>query len=272
MPTLDELQKINDKSLPMKPENQMTEVNTQSLFMAAIKEKVSVDVIERLLTMREKLNQEVAEKAFREAMSGFQSECPIIIKSSKVVEKDGQKVRYKYAPLDVIVAEVQPLLAKYNLSYDINTIANEKSITVKVTVAHILGHKKTTEFTVPIDEKAYMTTPQKWAASQTFAKRYAFCNGLGILTGDQDTDDNSPTPPEKPIKKLTPEEIEKEFKRASDLIETSQTVKNLTERGKDIANLKTILPKDIIKDLSSTYARRMDELIEQKKTKKDKIK
>jgi hypothetical protein len=34
----------------------------------------------------------------------------------------------------------------------------------------------------------YMTAPQKYASAQTFAKRYALCNVLGISTGDEDTD------------------------------------------------------------------------------------
>jgi hypothetical protein len=33
-----------------------------------------------------------------------------------------------------------------------------------------------------------MTDTQKYGARNTFAKRYAFMNALGILTGDEDTD------------------------------------------------------------------------------------
>ena len=38
-----------------------------------------------------------------------------------------------------------------------------------------------------------MSQTQVEAAALTFAKRYAFCNAFGILTGDEDTDAKRPT-------------------------------------------------------------------------------
>ena len=35
---------------------------------------------------------------------------------------------------------------------------------------------------------AMMNAPQQTAATMTYAKRYAFCNAFGIMTGDEDTD------------------------------------------------------------------------------------
>jgi hypothetical protein len=42
-----------------------------------------------------------------------------------------------------------------------------------------------------------MNEQQKYASALTFAKRYSFCNSLGILTGDEDTDGR--TDREKPV-------------------------------------------------------------------------
>jgi hypothetical protein len=43
--------------------------------------------------------------------------------------------------------------------------------------------------TVPFGNKTdIMSQSQVAAAATTFAKRYAFCNAFGILTGDEDTD------------------------------------------------------------------------------------
>ncbi len=55
-------------------------------------------------------------------------------------------------------------------------------------ITHILGHSETSTFEAPIDKDSYMSAPQQYAAASTFAKRYAFCNALGILTGDEDND------------------------------------------------------------------------------------
>ena len=39
-----------------------------------------------------------------------------------------------------------------------------------------------------------MSDPQKYGGASTYAKRYAFCNGFGILTADEDLDAKSSTP------------------------------------------------------------------------------
>ena len=65
-----------------------------------------------------------------------------------------------------------------------------KTVTTTVKIFHILGHSKSTSFTVPIDSESYMNEPQKWASAATFTKRNAFCNAYGIITGDSDDDGN----------------------------------------------------------------------------------
>ena len=55
-------------------------------------------------------------------------------------------------------------------------------------------------FKVPIDKEGYMNAPQKFASALTFAKRYAFCNAFGILTGDEDDDSNAVEQVKKDIK------------------------------------------------------------------------
>ncbi len=164
------------------------EINPEILIQKAIENGSAIDIVERLLDMRDRINKEQAEKDFRQAMADFQGECPVVVKSSSVLNKDEESVRYKYAPLDAIVKTVQPFIKKNGLSYDIDTEQSDKGITVIIRVYHINGHSKDTRFTVPIDEKSFMNLPQKWASAQTFAKRYAFCNAFGILTGDKDDD------------------------------------------------------------------------------------
>ena len=180
-------------------------IDSQTLIMQAITQGANVDILERLLAMRERIHEEEAKIAFREAMSRFQAECPIIPKKKKVLNKDGKTVRYKYAPIEDIIKAVQPILEKNGLSYDIETETISDGIVVTVKAFHALGHSKATKFTAPIDPEAYMNEPQKWASAQTFAKRYAFCNAFGILTGDEDNDTNQPLTPEQKAKEAEQE-------------------------------------------------------------------
>lgn len=158
----------------------------------AIANSLPVETMERLFALRKEVKAEYAKEEFQKAMSAFQKDCLVIEKTKSVMEKGGGAVRYKYAPLDEIVSQVKKPLGDNDLSYDFtieDIMEGEKaSIKVTCTVTHVLGHSKSSSFKIPIGAEAYMTDQQKHGARVTFAKRYAFCNALGILTGDEDTD------------------------------------------------------------------------------------
>jgi hypothetical protein len=173
-----------------KTEIKEIDVNPQSLIMAAIDRGVPIDVMEKLLAMRDRLNAERAESEFREAMSKFQSECPIIIKSTSVdyTTRSNSRVQYRYASLDVIISMVKEPLKNNGFSYRFTTEQTESSVMAICHSHHVGGHSESSSFIVPIDSESKMNAPQKVASALTYAKRYAFCDEFGILTGDQDDD------------------------------------------------------------------------------------
>ena len=170
------------ETLPALPNTQI-----EVLLSQAIDKGVTVETLERLLAMRDKLKMEYAKEAFDLALSTFQGECPVI-KKTKSVTINGVTA-YKYAPLESIVEQVKPLLAKNNLSYRIETETLEKTVKSICIVLHAQGHSERSSFEIPLGQKtALMNASQHVAAALTFAKRHAFCNAFGILTGDEDTD------------------------------------------------------------------------------------
>ncbi len=162
-------------------------LSPEVLISQAIKKGATVDTLERLLAMRNQLKKEKAEEAYHTAMAEFQAECPIIKKKKRVNNKDGSK-RYSYAPLESIVEQVKPLIQKYGFSYTIDAKVETEWVEAICKVVHKFGHNESGSFKIPIDTEAYMSQPQKFAAALTFAKRYAFCDAFGILTGDDDND------------------------------------------------------------------------------------
>jgi hypothetical protein len=155
----------------------------------AIAKGLPVETMEKLFALREKVKAEYAKEEFMSAMANFQRDCPVIEKTKKVFEKGSDtKVRYAYADLGGIVEQVKKPLAENKLSYDFITEEIQGTLKVTCTVTHALGHSKSSSFQVPIGAEAYMSDVQKYGARVTFAKRYAFCNALGILTADEDTD------------------------------------------------------------------------------------
>lgn len=196
-----------------------------ALIAQATESGASVETLERLFALREKMMTEQAEAALREALSDFQGRCPIIKKTHEVKNRDGS-VRYRYAPLDEIVKVAQPILKECGLSVSVDTESTDTSLTAIVTVKHVLGASQTSRFTVPVGASEYMSDAQRWASALTYAKRYAYCNALGILTGDEDDDNMVAVPKESP--KESPKKPERlqdspSYKR---LMELPQPVKD----------------------------------------------
>lgn len=160
----------------------------QDYLQMAVEKGADVATLERLMVVRRELREEAAKTAFDDAMALFQAKCPVIVKSKDVMNKDGRSVRYRFAPLDVIVSRVRPILQECGFSYQMDSTVEDKWVLASCKVTHRFGHSITSTFKVPIDKDAFMSDQQKFAAALTYAKRYAFVNAFGILTGDQDTD------------------------------------------------------------------------------------
>lgn len=176
-----ELQKIDNK-------NDIMPINAGELIKLGISNNLSVDTMERLLAMRRELKAEQAREQFFFALANFQKECPLIEKKKKVYEKNSKKVRYCYAPLSDIISQVKDVLLKHGFSYIIKTTQEKGNVTAICEAHHVSGHFEQTSFNIPIEPGAYMNAAQKVASALTFAKRYAFCNAFGIMSGEDDDD------------------------------------------------------------------------------------
>jgi len=165
----------------------------EALIARAIDKGVPIDVMERLLAMRRELKAEAAREAYFTSLAAFQAQCPEIPKGKQVVDKNGNP-RYRYAPIEQIVAVVKEPLSANGFSYVLDSEQDDSSVTGVCASHHIQGHSETTRFKVPIDKDAYMNEPQKFASARTFAQRYAFKGAYGIQTGDEDEDATSVDP------------------------------------------------------------------------------
>lgn len=188
---------MTDTALAVQPPHGTPGPTTiEGLLALAIERGTPIDVMERLLAMSREVKADRAKEAYITAMSAFQAECPVIVKS-----KSGPNDSYRYAPLDRIVATVGPLLGKHGLSYSFDTRDDDNAgeIVIVCIVTHIAGHSESKHCRFPLLKgTSMMSAPQVYAATLTYGKRYTFCNALGILTGDTDTD-SVPPPERKPV-------------------------------------------------------------------------
>lgn len=193
------------KMVPLDPMEALP--GPENLIRLAIEQKVPVETLERLLVMRTQLKAEDARSAFYGALAAFQRACPTIPKNRVVFNRDNKTVRYRYASFEDIVQAIGPQLEANGLSYRFDSELAQGKYTCKCVITHLEGHSEASGFTVPIEASGNMNAIQEHGAAATYAKRYALCNALGILTGDEDTDanaDSKPPPAPKPEPKPEP--------------------------------------------------------------------
>lgn len=165
--------------------------SVENMISLAIKEKTPIETMEKLLAMRRELKAEFAKQKFDEAMAGFQSECPIIKKQKAGGKTNSGVVAYYYATLGNIIKQTKELLTKYGLSYSFKTETRIDGVKAICIAKHKYGHSESSEIDLPLGAKTnVMSQPQLVAAATTFAKRYAFSNVFGIVTEDEDNEDN----------------------------------------------------------------------------------
>lgn len=187
--------KVEEVKVEEMPANLMVqETSPASLMQLALQNNASIDVIERMMALYERWEANQARKAYIKAMSDFQSKCPIIKRKKEGGKTKEGVVAYKYAPIEDLVEQTKELISECGFSYSLNTplkIEREgvTGVEVVMIISHIAGHSETyTQFMPFVTKTGVMSEPQVLGATQSYAKRYVFQNGFGIMTGEDDTD------------------------------------------------------------------------------------
>jgi len=160
------------------------------LLSNAVEKGLPIETIEKIIALRTVLKAEFAKEAFDQALADFQSDCPVIDKDKHVKFnlRAGGGVDYFYAPLDSIVRQVKGILSKHGFSYSFNIEEMDNGIKATCILKHKFGHSESSSFIANMAGTSMMSDAQLASAKATFAKRNAFCNVTGIITGDDDND------------------------------------------------------------------------------------
>lgn len=178
-------------------------VDAGALLAQGIQSGLSVDALERLLTMRRELQAEQARAGFFGALSRFQSQIPAIPKNQVArVSSPKGNYSYRYADLADIQRAIAPALADCGLSVSFDTAQDPGGYVIQAKIHHVSGHSETTTFRVPVDDKTRMNSAQAAGSALTYGRRYALTAALGIVTAEDDDDGHAitaaPVPPPVP--------------------------------------------------------------------------
>ena len=154
------------------------------LLELAISKDADVEKLERLMDMQIKWEKSQAQKMFFEALSNFQSICPVITKN-----KAGHN--YMYAPMSDIIAQIKGPLKECGLSYSFKQ-DHQNAIEVTCHVTHVNGHSESSSMVACADISGSKNAVQALGSTVTYLQRYTLLNVLGIATADADMDGRLP--------------------------------------------------------------------------------
>jgi hypothetical protein len=160
-------------------------VPRQDSIVTIIRETMASDkspeYLQKLLDVRREWEADEARKTFNIAISEFQKRAPIVAKLDKAYDKD-------YARMDRIWRETRPLITELGLSVSWQICELRDGMChVEGMLRHRDGHGEKLTMDTPLPELLKgQNKAQQMGSASTYAKRYAFCSALGIVTGEND--------------------------------------------------------------------------------------
>lgn len=147
----------------------------------------NVAAFERLIALKERMEDRAAEKEFASAFARLQAAIPAVEATRAVPGRDGG-IRFKFAPYEDIMYAVRPLLVEHGFSVSFNTDFKDGRIHQTCTLMHSGGHSRSNTFMVRIGSgPPGSSEAQADGSAATYAKRFALCAALNI-TIEHDTD------------------------------------------------------------------------------------
>ena len=150
----------------------------------------SIEVLTKLMDLQDRWSATQARKAFDAAMADAKSEIPVILKNRTVdYATDKGRTTYRHEDLAEIARTVDPILAKYGLSYRFRTTAApNEPVTVTCIVSHRGGHSEENSLPGPRDDSGKKNALQQIGSAITYLQRYTLKAALGLAAS---TDDDS---------------------------------------------------------------------------------
>lgn len=144
----------------------------------------TIEVMERMLAMREREEAKESAKAFSDSLSAFQGDMPELVAQTEI------KNRGKYERFEDIMHIARPLLVKHGFSVSFRQETSGDRITAICKLSHRAGHSVENSFSVRVGSKGDTPTQSDCMASTT-SKRNALIQALNIIIRQDCIDDEN---------------------------------------------------------------------------------
>jgi hypothetical protein len=147
----------------------------------------SIDKLERMLEMRERMQAQQAKAAYDNAIAEAKAEIPPIIKTGSVSYGEGtKKTEFTHETLDGIAKVVDPILSKHGLSYRFRSDQDGGNVIVTCIVAHRDGYAEETTLRGAPDASGSKNPYQAVGSAVTYLQRYTLKLALGLAAAKDD--------------------------------------------------------------------------------------
>lgn len=179
--------------------NAMTKTDTQDaapvegatianlIERVATNPNASIETLERLLNMQERVQATRAEVAFNAALAEMQPKLPVIEERGAI--KNGQKVvQSTYALWEDINEAIRPVLAEYGFALTFRVERSDGMVSVTGVLSHRDGHKTETTLPLPVDSSGSKNAVQAIGSSTSYGQRYTAKLLLNLTSRGEDDD------------------------------------------------------------------------------------
>ena len=157
------------------------------MLQAAVERGASLETLEKLMTLQERFEANQARKAFDDAMAAAKAEIPIIAKNREVDFTSSKgRTHYRHEDLAEIARTVNPILARFGLSYRFRSTVDGSMVTVTCVVSHRAGYFEENTLTAAKDESGSKNSIQAVGSALTYLQRMTLKASLGLAASDDD--------------------------------------------------------------------------------------
>lgn len=167
-----------------------TEISPMQMIQSALERGASMEQINQLLDLKDRIEAGDAKKAFVAAMSRFKANTIPLTKDKVNNQYTTATSTARYTSLGNMVQTVTPYLSQNNLSarWDVEQLP----IGIKVTciITHAQGHAESVAMIVPPDKSGAKNPIQEIKSAITYAKACTFESICGLASTDGNVDDD----------------------------------------------------------------------------------
>jgi hypothetical protein len=163
---------------------QVTPATPMEMLSRAMMSGAAPDVLEKLLALQERWENNQARKAFDEAIAAARAEIPPIRKN-KTVSFGAGKTAYKHEDMAEIERTILPILSKHGINYRFRSTVVDKMIIVTCMLSKG-GYREENSLPGPADTSGSKNAIQAIGSTVTYLQRYTLKEALGLSASDDD--------------------------------------------------------------------------------------